>query len=200
MENGLLGTKIEVNVIYDCRHSERFDQFSYELKRQGIEKYEVWPAMVLPHSVVESISESHKMIVADAKARHLPMTCIMEDDVMIPHENGWDYFLSCMPTVFDIYSAGNYSLTMRKVRAGAILVPEIIGFHCYIVHSRYYDTFLATSSADHIDAAQKSNLMYSCFPLVALQRPGFSANTMKVVNYNSGFNVQPEWVYGNIIP
>jgi len=75
MENGILGNKIEVNIIYDSRRFEKYEPLVAELKRQGIEKYEIWPCIMFD-SIVDSIAESHKMIVADAKARHLPMVCI----------------------------------------------------------------------------------------------------------------------------
>ena len=190
--------KIEVNIIYDSRRFEKYEPLVAELKRQGIEKYEIWPCIMFD-SIVDSIAESHKMIVADAKARHLPMTCILEDDVFFPHEKGFEYFLTCMPTVFDIYTAGNYESFTKTIKSGAILVDSITGFHCYIVHSRYYDVFLATPKGQHIDTAQRSNLMYTCYPMAALQRPGFSANVRQKVNYNTGVNVAPEHIFGKLI-
>jgi hypothetical protein len=199
MENSILGTNIEVNIIYDSRRFEKYEPFVAELARQGIEKYEIWPCVLFP-SVVDSIAESHKMIVADAKARHLPMTCIMEDDVMFPHERGFEYFLTCMPTVFDIYTAGNYATFEKRIRSGAVLVDTITGFHCYIVHSRYYDRFLATPQGKHIDTAQASNLMYTCYPMAALQRPGFSANNKGIVNYNKpNIGISQEHIYGKLV-
>lgn len=197
MENSILATNIEVHVIHDSRRQERYESFTWELQRQGIKDYIVWPCIMI-NSVVDSIAESHKMIVRDAKERGLNMVCIMEDDVMFPSEKGFEYFLSCMPFRFDLYAAGNYGTFHKGSHSGAIPCDYITGFHCYIIHSWYYDKFLATEKGQHIDTAQQSKFMFSCHPMAALQRPGFSINAMGVVNYNA--QLKESEVYGKIIP
>lgn len=173
-----------VNVIHDSRRLERYDPLISELKRQRIKSYEIWPCLLMP-SVVSSISGSHKMIVRDAKEKGLVECCIAEDDLQFPNENGWQWFLKNKPPVYDIYAGGSYFPFDKTGKEGAFRVDEIVGFHLYMIHSRYYDTFLNTPVDKHIDTAQKSNLMYVCYPMAAIQRPGFSSNNMAQVNYNA---------------
>ncbi len=161
------------------------------MTRQKI-AYEIWPCILLPN-VVSSISASHKMIVQDAKERGLVEVAIAEDDVCFPHEKGWEWFLKNKPPLFDIYVGGCYLPFDKQGKEGAFRVNEIVGFHLYIVYSRYYDTFLATDEKQHIDTSQKSKLMYCCYPMAAIQRSGFSANNMAVCNYNS--ILKPEDIY-----
>lgn len=173
-----------VNIIHDSRMVDRYEPLIAELERQHIENYEIWPCILMP-DVVHSINSSHKMIVKDAKEKGLPEICIMEDDVMFPNEKGWEYFLSNKPPVYEIYSAGNYMAFQRPPKHGAMRVDEIVGFHCYMVHSSYYDIFLKTPVDQHIDTAQKGKLMYVAYPFPALQRAGFSSNNKAVCNYNA---------------
>jgi hypothetical protein len=70
------------------------------------------------------------------------------------------------------------------------------GLHCYIIAQRYYDTFLATDPAVHIDTAQQKGLFKVCYPMAAIQRPGWSWNNKEIVNYNT--NLNPKDVYGGI--
>lgn len=158
-----------------------------ELKRQKIESYEIWPCLLLPN-VVHSINSSHKMIVKDAKEKGLVECCIAEDDVMFPNENGWQWFLKNKPPFYDIYAGGSYFPFNKTDKEGAFRVEQIVGFHLYFIHSRYYDIFLNTPVDQHIDTAQKSKLMYVCYPMAAVQRPGFSSNNMAVCNYNSSLS------------
>jgi len=159
---------------------------------QKIKDYEIWPCILRP-DVVSSINESHKMIVADAKEKGLAECLIAEDDMTVPNDKGVEWFFKNKPTLYDIYSAGNYLPFEKKEKEGAFRVKDLVGLHFYLIHSRYYDEFLATDPMQHIDTAQKSNLMYVCYPMPVLQRPGFSANNMAQVNYNS--LLKPEDIY-----
>lgn len=153
-----------------------------EMKSQRI-SYELWPCLIF-NDVPSSINASHKMIVSDAKERGLEEVCIGEDDLYFPHKRGWEWFLKHKPDVFDIYSGGSYLPFDKPKEPCAVRVKEIVGFHLYIIHSRYYDTFLNTDPSKHIDTEQKSDSMFVCWPMSALQRPGFSANNKAQCNYN----------------
>lgn len=181
-----------VNVIYDSRRIEKYEHLVGELKRQRI-NYVIWPCLIYS-TVVRSINSSHKMIVKEAKEKGLIECCIAEDDILFPHEKGWEWFLKNKPKVYDLYVAGSYFPFEKTAKEGAIRVNGITGFHLYFVHSRYYDEFLATPDDHHIDTSQKSNLMYLCYPMAAIQRPGFSANNKVECNYNS--TLRDEDVYG----
>lgn len=143
--------------------------------------------------IVRSINASHKMIVHKAKEEGLKECCIGEDDLKFESENGWEWFLKNKPDVYDIYAAGSYMSFKRPQEPGALKVDCIVGFHLYMVHERYYDTFLSTKDTDHIDSAQKSDSMFVCYPFAAIQRPGFSANNRTDVNYN--VVLMPEDIY-----
>lgn len=170
-----------------------------ELKRQGIERYIMYPAIINGLTVEQCINRSHKSIVAEAKHKNLPEVCIMESDVMFPAIDGWEYFLRDMPQAFDIHLAGVYSNSMDKFRTTSLFthhhtVSNISGFHCYIVKSRYYDKFLEVPDDLHIDDAQQGGIYSVCYPFAAIQRPGWSANAKAKVDYNTG--LIPQDVYG----
>jgi len=178
-----------LNIIFDARRAEKYDPLIYELNRQGITDYEIFPCIMLPE-VVPSINASHKMIVREAKKNGLPEVAIAEDDLMFPAEDGWDYFLRNKPEKYDLYLAGTYCLPVTN--------KIITGFHLYMVHSDFYDTFLSAKDNAHIDT-EFNNIegdYHFCYPFAALQRPGWSNNCRRQVNYN-GY-LKPNDVYGYI--
>jgi len=135
------------------------------------------------------------MIVREAKEKGLVEVCIGEDDLWFPNENGFEWFLENKPEVYDIYAACNYIGRKPAGQKGAIHAKAIVGFQLYLIHSRYYDTFLSTPDTQHIDSEQKSDMMFYCYPYAALQRPGFSANNRGgIVDYNKLW-VKPGDVY-----
>lgn len=182
----------KINVIHDSRRLERYEPLMAEFEKQKITDYEIWPCLLMP-DVVHSINSSHKMIVKQAKEQGLVEVCIAEDDLMFPHPKGWEWFLKNKPPVYDIYVGGSYFPFDKTGKEGAFKVKQVVGFHLYMVHSRYYDTFLNTPVDRHIDTAQESNLMYVCYPFAALQRAGFSSNNMAVCDYNKA--IKQEDIY-----
>lgn len=186
-----------LNIIHDNRRSERWEPLMQELSRQGIVDYKIWPPVEDANNVVRSISLSHKQIIQNAKDRGLNEVCVAEDDVLFTAPDAWDWFLSKKPRFFDLYLAGCYSpIKHGWDEAPYSYTQEPIGLHCYIIHSRYYDTFLATDENVHIDTAQKSNAIKVCYPMAALQRSGFSANNRAWADYN--LLLKPEDVYGGL--
>jgi hypothetical protein len=180
---------LEVNIIFDSRRPEKYDPIIAELKRQDIRDYTIWAACMLP-TVVESISESFKMIITKAKRRGLKEVAIWEDDCYFPSEKGWKYFIDNKPENYSIYIGGNYLIDNRLVYAPPIMkVESYVGNHCIIVHESYYDIWLSTNSKDHCDTVHNGlGDFYVCFPFPALQRSGWSSNVQAIVNYNAIFN------------
>jgi len=167
-----------VNAIYDSRKFERLEPLIQEFHNQGI-SYKIWDAINV-ENVVTSINLSHKAIIADAKAKGLPMVTVCEDDLYFPSLNGWKYYVDNMPKSFDLY-------------LGCTFIPpisnnKVCGFHLYTVHENFYDKFLSAPEDQHIDVAMddlKGNYVF-CYPFPALQRPGYSFNNPgAIVNYNS---------------
>lgn len=169
-----------LNIIHDNRQPQRHVDLMLELSEQQITDYKIWEATVLPESVVKSINASHKKIVRWAKENNQESVCIAEDDVWFPSKNGWRYFLEKMPNEFDIYLGGSYIVSHE----GFI---QICGFHLYMVHQKFYDTFLAAPDSVHIDSYfnEIEGDYQFCRPFAALQRPAYSANCSAFVDYNA---------------
>lgn len=171
-----------LNIILDARRSERVEPLFAELKRQKITDYEIWPCIILP-DVVSSINASHKMIVQKAKDLNWEYVFIGEDDLWLPAEDGWKYFLSKMPKSFDVYSSATY-VNDKDNR------NKLCGFHLYAVARKFYDRFLSIPDNKHIDTAcdEMGGDFHVCRPFAALQRAGFSSNNRAICDYNVMLN------------
>jgi hypothetical protein len=179
--------KLTVHIIHDNRRPERFQSFTDELERQGILEFTVWSPVEDIKSVVRSINLSHKQIVRWAAEQGLDRVCIMEDDIMFPSKDGWNFFLKNCPKEFKLYSACNYFNRENPAK-------ELVGLHCYIIHESYYNEFLSIDKDKHIDTAISGIDIHVCYPYPALQREGFSFNNMADVNYNVAC-LKPEDIY-----
>lgn len=168
---------MKLNIILDSRRIEKYHPLMDQLEKQGITDFELWPC-VIDKEVVTSINLSHKMIVRDALEKGLEEVIIAEDDLFFPAPDGWEYFLKNKPNSYDLYLSGTYIVTEP--------LEHICGFHLYMVHSRFYEKFLAVPDNKHIDTEMNNaeGEFRFCYPFAALQRPGFSANNMTIVNYN----------------
>jgi hypothetical protein len=182
---------MEIVILHDPRRPDKeWERCRKELERQGIEDYHVEFARPHEGQPHEAISASHKRLVTLAKDNGLKEVCIMESDVMFPAADGWEYFLKNKPAEFDLYLAATYGEFRGELPhiiegRNYYYVDHPAGFHCYIIHERYYDTFLATPPDLHIDDAQTGGDFRVCYPFAALQRPGWSANAKGKVNYNN---------------
>ena len=183
-----------INIIHDDRRPEKMPLLLEELSKQGITNYKIWPPVEDSNSVIRSINLSHKQIIQDAKDRGLDEVCVAEDDVFFTAPNAYQRFLDKKPVFFNLYLGGCYT----PIKHGWDEAPysytlNPVGLHFYICHSRYYETFLSTDENMHIDTAQSSIGIKVCYPMVALQRPGFSANNRGHADYNS--ILKPEDIY-----
>lgn len=189
---------MEVHVLYDDRRAEKFGPLMHELTVQGVEATKIWRP-IEAKTVIESINRSHKAIIRYAMEMGFEETCLIEDDCYFPAPDGWQYFLNHKPDDYDIYLGGCYGLNkvaFNRVRGehGAVEIHNFVGLHCAIIHSRYYDRFLSVPDNEHIDTIQAGmGKFYVCYPMAALQRPGFSYNNMREVDYNS--QLVPEDIY-----
>lgn len=186
------------HIIHDPTRAQPNTALDAEIKRQNIQA-EIWPCLHDSNSVVRSINLSHKQIVYDAQGRGLKEVCIMEEDVWFPAPDGWQYFLRNKPTEdFDLYLGGVYGLNLTALRriskeTGAAEIHNFVGMHCYIIRARYYDKFLSLPEDQHIDHQPGLGVFYVCYPFAALQRPGWSANNKRDVDYNS--TIADEHIY-----
>lgn len=166
--------------IISGKNAERLPRLLKELEGQNITDYELWPSIYLP-SVPASINAAHKQIVEFAYLSQWPYVCIAEDDVKFTHPNSWKYFLSKMPEDFDIYLGGIYIGDLKEDDS----LDYFHGLHLYVVHRRYYETFLSVDPNEHIDKAQRGlGRFVVCNPFAAIQYEGYSNNTGKNEEYS----------------
>lgn len=190
---------MEIHVLYDNRvDPDKIFYLTRMLHYHGLEATRIWEPVAAP-TVVESINLSFKTIVRYAKEKKLKEICICEEDLQLTGDGAWKYFIDNKPKRFDIYIGGNYLINNPdSYIAPHYKLEEYVGNQLIIVHERYYDRFLSVPDKAHVDTIQKGlGDFYACWPMVALQRPGYSANAGTKVNYNA--NLKPEWVYNGAI-
>jgi|ERR1044072_1803234 hypothetical protein len=189
------------HIIVNPNNPRSKDDLYNELDTQGIDA-KFWPCIPDSNDVVRSINLSHKQIVQFAVDHHIPEICIMEEDVMFTAPDSWQYFLDNKPQDFDLYLGGAYGLNEAaysriRLHPGSVAIHNFAGLHCYIINETYYDKFLSISENQHIDNQPGMGRFYVCSPFVALQRPGYSYNARREVNYNCDVRVlPPDCIYG----
>jgi hypothetical protein len=146
----------------------------------------VWDGVCSEPITWQNIALSHKNIVRWAKENNLPMVCIAEDDVKMTDPKSWDHFLKMMPEDFDLYLSGIYFGPIDKDN----ITAQFSGLHLYVVHSRFYDNFLAVdTSIYNLDMGMSApngpiGKFVVCNPFAAVQYDGFSYNVGNHMNYN----------------
>lgn len=116
-----------------------------------------------PYGKMKGCSQAHKQIIRYAKEKGYEETLVMEDDVhfVLPITE----FLSKKPTDFDIYFAG---VNRGEIKNGVL--NKFTGTHCYLIHQRFYDTFLTLDENKHLDhALWGKGKFVLCQPVVAVQ-------------------------------
>lgn len=156
-----------------------------ELQQQGIQEYELWEGIThKDFTAAKGINLAHKQIVEYAKLKQWNEVLIMEDDVRFCGKGAFQYFIDNKPTDFDIYLSGIY---LGDIHDG--ITKFFSGLHCYIVHSRFYDTFLSVPEEKHIDTGMEGlGLFKVCYPFAAIQYNGISSQTRKHENYDQLLN------------
>lgn len=131
------------------------------------------------------INLSHRLRVMDAKKRGLPECWIGEDDMKFFGPGAFDYFVRHKPDDFDLYLSGTFHGVIRLDHT----IGDFSGMTLYVVHSRFYDTFLSVNPNDNIDRALRHKGRYVvCDPIVTTQYGGFSDHQKKdIVNYDRHF-------------
>jgi hypothetical protein len=182
-----------IGIIHNDVQTLRYETLLRELRGQGIDKYEIFPSVYHWKSVKRGINLAHKSVVEYGKLRGEVETCVMEDDIRFCGSGAFEYFLEHKPKEFDLYLAGIY---VGEIIDGK--VKEFCGFHCYIIHERFYDTFLELPLDEHIDnACRGKGEFYVCDPFIAVQYNGFSSQTGKDEDYDT--LLQGRRFYGNFV-
>jgi hypothetical protein len=159
----------------------RYDNLMIQLSEQNITDYELFPAIFLHNQPTHfSINASHKAIIRTAKERGLKQCLVFEDDILFTSKGAFDYYIKSIPDDYDIYLGGYY----LGVPNGDNTIKEFTAMHCYMVHERFYDTFLSVEDNNHIDAALSGKGKYViCEPIVAVQQNGYSYNSKQYCNF-----------------
>jgi len=170
---------MEIHCIHDKKRADRFDLLQKEITTQGL-TVRYWPAIKDPlNRSFVGISQAHKQIVRWAATEGLPEVCIMEDDCYFFAPGAWDYYLSQKPEDFDLYLGGVFHGLNEDNTA-----TDYCGNTLYIVHSRFYATFLDTNELNHLDRALAGKGRYVvCDPMVVSQHGGFSDNKLRHDSY-----------------
>lgn len=173
-----------LNIIHGNRRAERLPLLLEQLQTQKNLEYEIWDGVYL-QSIKAGINAAHKQIVEYAKVAEWEMVAIAEDDIIFTNENSYKYFIENIPKDFDIYLSMVYTGDNDENN----VVKKFTGLTMYIVHSRFYDTFLSVDSTEHIDVELGGlGKFVVCDKFVAIQRNGFSSNTGKNEVYDSLLN------------
>lgn len=168
------------HVIHDPNRTDRFVTLQKEAGEQGF-PFKLFPALKA-EPPYKGISLAHKQIVQYALDQNLDEVLIMEDDVRFCGPGSFRYFLDNRPSEFDLYLAGVYFGVLTSDNT----VKQFSGLHCYIVHKRFYDTFLKIDPEQHLDFALTGKGLYKvCNPFAAIQYNGFSDNVKKEADYDN---------------
>lgn len=171
------------NIIHTSRRMDRLILLKQELADQNIDDYKLWEGEVCDAATLFGIARSHKKIVRWAKENNLPECLIFENDIIFTAPGAFQFYLNNKPTDFDLYLGGIYWGVIQK--DNTIFEGDFCALHCYIVHSRFYDAFLAVEEFGNIDRSLKGLGKYVvCNPFVALQRTGYSDNKKEWASYD----------------
>jgi hypothetical protein len=172
--------KMEFNIIHLPHRIDRLETLYNELETQNIKDYKMWDGIIDEELVCRGISQAHKQIVRHFKKMDIPMVLIAEDDVHFTAPGAFPYFLNNIPHDFDIYLAG---IMYGTITADGI-TENFSGTTLYIIHERFYDTFLSLPEEYHIDRALMSKGKFIvCDPFAAIQHDGFSDNKKRFCEY-----------------
>jgi len=170
-----------IGIVHNENDTERHFRLLKELAEQGIEKYEIFPAIHDISSVKRGINLAHKSVVEYAMVAGFDEVCVMEDDIRATSYGSWDYFLANKPEDFDLYLSGIYIGHIFPDNT----VHSFSGFHCYIVKKKFYETFLSMPDDAHIDRVLEGQGKYVvCNPFAFIQYNGKSSNTGKYEVYD----------------
>lgn len=151
------------------------------LTQEGVD-FEMWMGVYKYDSRKQNINAAHRQIVEYAKLAEWPEVAIAEDDVKFFGEGAWQFFLDNKPITYDLYLSSIY---VGDIKADST-VDYFCGFGLYIVHSRFYDTYLSVDKHEHIDRAMGGlGTFVVCQPFIAEQYDGHSQNTGKDETYGN---------------
>lgn len=175
-----------LNIIHLPKRNDRLQSLMEEMNVQGI-PYKMWEG-ILYKPAHTGISKAHKQIVQWAKYTSKPFVVIAEDDIKFSCPGAWKYFLSQIPSSYDLFCGvilsgqvdGNRIVTTTGMSGTNTL---------YAIHERFYDFFLSVDESKHLDRElgrfSNINEYYVCNPMVCTQMGGYSDNHRRVYHYDA---------------
>lgn len=171
-----------INVINLFHREERLISFCNQMRIQKT-AFRIWNGIESFHTSAENVSAAHKQIIRWAKEKNMSRVCVFEDDAIFSHEKSYEYFLSQVPEVYDIFFCMLYN---GEIKEGKVL-NGFSGMTGYIVHEKAYDYFLSIPDTQHIDRGLGERCFekefYVCLPYIARQSGGYSSNLKMQMNY-----------------
>lgn len=169
----------KINVISLPNRADRKSHIVKEFAEQEIGEWEFWEGVVDSPPFL-GIHAAHKKIVSHAKQNKYPFCVIGEDDLKFSCLGAYEYFISKIPTDYDLYLSSIYWGNIQPDNT----VDDFSSLTLYVINSRYYDTFLETSTTGHIDRRQKDRGKFVvCNPFTTYQIEGFSDNVKRETDY-----------------
>jgi hypothetical protein len=186
-------------IIHNPARTDRYDLLMEELSSQGITEYEIIPAEVSYKNTMSAINRSHKKAIGLAQERGLPNCLIAEDDLLFVCQGAYKRFLEVFQDIsadYDLFLSGFYdSLPIPVTDRYAKLEGKLSGLHLYIVNSKFYNTFLNAEEIYNLDYWLSSPehgkaISYSAYPMLCIQRDGWSDNVKANTDYNTGLRLR----------
>lgn len=172
---------LKINIIHLKKRIDRLELLQNELKLQNITDLKIWEGIANQETTIKNISLAHKQIVQYAKAIKLPSILIAEDDIKFTDIGAFDFYLKNIPNDFDLYLGGIIWGHTENDNS----VKDFSGTMLYMIHERFYDTFLSVDEHYHIDRGLKNKGRFIvCNPMIAVQHNGFSDNSKRKMIYD----------------
>jgi len=173
--------------VYIIHNSDRIDRYRVlmnELREQGIDNYELMPALHDDNFAYIGISKAHKNVIQHAKNEGLESIIVAEDDLKFFGKGAFDYWMKRTPKEYDLWLGGVY---LGVIEDG--ITSRFTGMSLYRCHSLFYDTFLEAEKYEQIDIALAHKGLYKvCEPMVVRQHNGYSDNEKRHMNYDFMFS------------
>lgn len=165
-----------VNIIHCPDRKDRHELLLKEIEQQKFE-YRIWECIKKFPKPKQNIREAHLQVVRWAKENSQEEVIIMEDDCHWVVPGAFDYYISKKPISYDLYLS---SVMWGRLNADNT-INDYAGNQGYMIHQRYYNTYLESDPNRDIDRAQKGRGIFKvCNPFATMQAETLSDNTKKI--------------------
>lgn len=180
---------ITANVIHN---SARLDRGNLMLKEALEQDYEIRQFnAVIMQPPKTGISKAHKNVIRFAKENNMEWVLVLEDDCHFTDKGALQHFIDTIPEDFDIYLGG---VCIKEPIPEDRTLEKFCCMHCYIVHSRFYDTFLGVRETTDIDNALAGLGKYIvCYPFIAVQHTTPSNNSHATWSFSDYLTDKKLW-------